>query len=181
MQIFLYARCVVLELVGSDVVHLDKNTFMWFQMSHFAIDVDQDDDEILASLLGSPAYAHDYASPFPSASEAFDKTIHGRWVLKAIKIGRFETTTADRAEVDLERWANEQDWTDPGYRQPPDVMHRLRAAYSLLGRGELYKLRNPGPEAEHASGAVTGTMGFYEFIVIDRSSATLHVIVASDD
>lgn len=177
----MYGLRVVLQLVGSDIVHLDKNTFMWVQMTHFAIDVDQEDAEILASLISSPDYAHDYASPFPSASAPFGKPIHGRWVLDAINVGRFEATTADRAEADLHSWANEQEWTDPGYPQPPDVMHRLQALYSLLRTGDVYKLHNPGSEAEHDYGFVTGGTGFHEFIVIDRGTRTLHVLVASDD
>lgn len=172
---------MVLQLVGSDIVHLDTVTFMWVQITHFAFDVDQADAEILASLIGSPEYAHDYASPFPSESGPFGTPIHGRWFLNAIDVDRFETTTADRAEADLHSWANEQDWTELGHRQPPDAMHRLRAVYSLLSAGDIYKLHNPGPEAEHDYGFVTGGMGFHEFIAIDRGTATLHVIVASDD
>lgn len=172
---------MALPLVGSDVVHLDRNTFMWVQMTHFAIDVDQDDPAILASLIESPEYGHDYASPFPSETAPFGRPIHARWVLSAISVDRFEPSTAGRAEADLQRWANDQDWTEPDYRQPPEVMQRLRSVYSLLRSGYIYKLRNPGREAEHDYGSVTGGMGFHEFIVIDRSNDTLHVIVASDD
>ena len=46
--------------------------------------------------------------------------------------------------------------------------------------GKAYKLRNPGTAAEHEYGSVTGSMGFHEFIVVDRAAARLHVIVASD-
>lgn len=172
---------MVLQLVGSDIVHLDKNTFMWVQVTHFAIDADQQDAEILSSLIASPGYAHDYASPFPSEGAPFGKRVHGRWVLNAITVGRFEAITADRAEADLNRWANEQDWVDPDYRQPPDVMQRLRALYPLLRSGDIYKLHNPGAEDEHDYGDFTGDMGFHEFVVVDRRTRMLHVIVASDD
>ncbi|KRF24363.1 hypothetical protein [Phycicoccus sp. Soil803] len=150
-------------------------------MTHFVIDVDQDDADVLASLISSPGYAHDYASPFQSESAPFGKPVHGRWVLSEIDVGRFEPSTAGRTEADLHRWANEQDWTDPEYRQPPEVMHQLGAVYSLLRVGNIYKLRNPGPEAEHDYGDVTGGLGFHEFVVIDRANADLHVIVASND
>ena len=95
---------MVLQLVGSDIVHLDKITFMCVQMTHFAIDVDRDDGEILASLISSPEYAHDYASPLPPESAPLGKPVHGRWVLEEINVGRFEATTADRAEAVLHRW-----------------------------------------------------------------------------
>jgi hypothetical protein len=172
---------MALPLVGSDIVHLDKNTFMWVQMTHFVINVDQDDAALIASLIASPEYAHDYASPFPSHGAPFGKTIHGRWVLSAISVDRFGPSTADRAVVELQRWANEQDWVDPDFRQPPEVMHRLQSVCSLLRSGNVYKLLNPGREAEHDYGDVTGGLGFHEFVVIDRTNGTLHLVVASDD
>lgn len=172
---------MALPLVGSDIVHLDKNTFMWVQMTRFVIDPARGDSELIASLIASPGYAHDYASPFPSGSAPVGETLHGRWVLSAISADLFEPSTASRAEADLLRWATEQDWTDPGYQQPPEVMERLRSVLMLLRTGRVYKFRNPGPEAEHDYGNVTGALGFHEFVVIDPPGGLLHLVVASDD
>jgi len=86
-----------------------------------------------------------------------------------------------KLRADVGRWANEQDWTEPDFRQPPEVLQRLEAVVALPGSGPVYKLRNPGRDAEHDYGAVTGNMGFHEFAVIERPNATLHLIVASDD
>jgi hypothetical protein len=73
-------------------------------------------------------------------------------------------------------------WTyDLDYRPPPAVQQRLQDVYELLRSGDLYKLNHPGAEDEHEYGSVTGLMGFHEFIVIDRSSRSVHVVVASDD
>ena len=59
---------MTLRLVDSDIVHMDKGTFMWIQLTHLAIETAQDDRSLLASLISSPAYAHDYASPFDAAA-----------------------------------------------------------------------------------------------------------------
>lgn len=174
---------MALPLIGDDVVHLGPRTYMWVQLTHFTIDPDQEDSSLLESLTESPGYQHDYASPFPrdGSSELRSPGIHGRWILSAINRDLFEATTADEAKAGIQSWANEQDWTDLDYSQPPEVMQQLEAVYLLLDSGPVYKLRNPGPEAEHDYGFVTGSMGFHEFIVIDRKHRTLHVIVASDD
>ncbi|MFJ4029377.1 hypothetical protein ACIPWF_18255 [Paenarthrobacter sp. NPDC089989] len=172
---------MTLPLVGDEVVHLDSGTFMWVQLTRFLIDPDQDDQSILESLIESPGYQHDYASPFPSATEVRAWGIHGRWVIDAIQPGLFEPSTAEAAKAEIAIWANDQEWTDPQYSQPFEVIQRLETIYTLMGSGTVLKLRNPPRESEHDYGFVTGNLGFHEFIVIDRILRTLHVIVASDD
>ncbi len=156
---------------------------MWIQLTRFLIEPDQDDRSLLESLIESPGYQHDYASPFPSrsGSEPSDWGIHGRWKIDAIHPDLFEPSTAEAATAEINAWANDQEWMDPEYSQPADVMQRLEPIYSLLGSGPVLKLHNPPREAEHDYGSVTGKLGFHEFIVIDRILRTLHVIVASDD
>ena len=51
----------------------------------------------------------------------------------------------------------------------------------LLGRGTVFALENPPDDAKHDWGDVVGRMGFHEFVVIDRSTRHLTLIVASDD
>ena len=50
------------ERVGDDIMHMDKNTFMWVQLTHFTFDPADDDRSVLDQLVGSDAFAHDYAS-----------------------------------------------------------------------------------------------------------------------
>ncbi|NWL10443.1 hypothetical protein DM793_03885 [Paenarthrobacter nitroguajacolicus] len=154
---------------------------MWVQLTHFLIDPDQDNRSILESLIESPGYQHDYASPFPPAAEVRARGIHGRWRIDAIHPGLFEPSTAETAKAEIDTWANDQDWTDPEYSQPPDAIQRMGTIYSILDSGPVLKLCNPPREDEHDYGFVTGSLGFHEFIVLDRVLRTLHVIVASDD
>jgi hypothetical protein len=178
-----YLRTMTLPFVGDEIVHLDSGTFMWVQLTRFLIEPDQDDRSLLESLIESPGYQHDYASPFPSrgGSEPSDWGIHGRWRIGAIHPDLFEPATAEAAKAEINAWAKDQEWTDPEYSQPADVIQRLESIFTLLGSGPVLKLRNPPREAEHDYGFVTGNLGFHEFIVIDRVLHILHVIVASDD
>jgi hypothetical protein len=70
---------MTLRLVGSDIVHMDKGTFMWIRLTHFAIETAQDDRSLLASLIASPEYAHDYTGSFDAAAVVTEPAVHGRW------------------------------------------------------------------------------------------------------
>lgn len=172
---------MTVRLVGSDIVSMDKGTFMWVQLTHFTFDPSLDDRTVLADLIASPGYAHDYATPFDGKAPIIEPALHGRWYRDRIRAGLFEPWSASDAQSVIRSWADDQDWTEPGYRQPPEVHARLGPVYDLMRAGNLYKLRNPGKEAEHDYGGATGELGFHEFVVIDRASERLHVIVASDD
>jgi hypothetical protein len=172
---------MTLRLVGAEIVHMEKGTFMWIQLTHFAFEVAQDDRSLLASLIASDGYAHDYASPFDGNAPVTEPAVHGRWWRTSLHADSFEPWVGAEAESLLQSWADNQEWTDPDFRQPPAVQERLKDVYALLRSGDLFTLVNPGSEDEHDYGSVTGGMGFHEFVVIDRSSRRLHVIVASDD
>jgi len=172
---------MAIRLVSSDIIHMDKGTFMWIQLTHFAIEPAQDDRSLLASVIASPGYAHDYASPFDAEAVITEPAVHGRWWRSSIRAEMFEPWTAADAESLLQSWADDQNWTDPNYRPSPEADQRLREVYALLRSGGLYKLCNPEAKHEHDYGSVTGGGGFHEFVVIDRNSRILHLVVASDD
>lgn len=172
---------MTVRLVGSDIVHMDTNTFMWVQLTHFSFDPSLDDRSVLDVLVASPGYVHDYASPYDAKAPVTEPALHGRWYRDQIHAELFEPWSASDAEAVIRAWADDQEWTDPGYRQPAEVHARLGPVHDLLRAGSVYKLRNPGKDAEHEYGSVTGSMGFHEFVVIDRASERVHVIVASDD
>ena len=170
-----------LRFTGSEIVHLDRHTFAWIQLTHFAFDKALDDPALLSALVAHDAYAHDYASPFDADLPVTEPAIHGRWWRTSIGQGSFQPVMAADAQSVLQAWADEQDWTDGGFRQPPEVQMRLQSVYALLRSGALYRLVNPCSDQEHAYGWVTGNMGYHEFVVFDRSSSTAYLVVASDD
>ncbi|WP_147917355.1 hypothetical protein [Ruania zhangjianzhongii] len=172
---------MTLRLRGSDLIHLDEGTYMWIQVTHFAIEAEQSDRSLLSSLIASPGYAHDYASPFDPDEEVQQSAVHGRWRLETIHPALFARCTPHDAEALLQVWVDEQQWTEPGYRQPPKVRARVEGVVNLLRSGRLYRLNNPGTDAEHEYGFATGSLGFHEFVVIDRVTECLLLVVASDD
>ena len=169
-----------LPVIGADIVHLDKRTFMWVRLTHFGAPP-EDDRSAIAAVIASPGYAHDYASPFDVEQQPSSPPVHGRWWLREIDANSFRPTTAEVAEARIRSWVDDQDWVDPTYRQPPDVHRRLLKVYDLLRAGNVYTLVNPGDAGIHDYGLATGQLGFHEFVVIDRLSQTLHLVVASDD
>jgi hypothetical protein len=174
-----YGQVMAMHLVGSDLVHMDEHTYMWIDLMHFLYETAQDDRSLLASLIASPAYAHGYASPFDPAEVVTEPAVHGRWWRDSIHPELFTPWTASNAQALIQDWADNQNWTHPGFRQPPAVQQRLQDVYALLRSGDLYKLDNPA--AEHDWGWVVGTKGFHEFVVIDRSKHRVHVVVTADD
>ncbi|MFE6255918.1 hypothetical protein [Agromyces sp. NPDC057865] len=86
-----------LPVIGADIVHLNKHTFMWVQVTHFG-KPPEDDMSAIAALIASPGYADDYASPLQIEQQLVDPPVHGRWWLNAIQAGSFEPTTAAEAE-----------------------------------------------------------------------------------
>lgn len=160
---------------------MGEGTRMWIQLTHFDTETGQDDRALLASLIASPAYADDCASPFDAAAPVTEPAVHGRWWRSSIHPERFVPWAASDAMSLIQKWADEQDWTDRDFRQPPAVQRRLKDVYALFQTGDLYKLDNPAPEHEHEYGFVTGDLGFHEFVVIDRNTRTVHLVIASDD
>lgn len=176
-----YSPWMSLRVLGSDLIHLDQGTYMWIQITRFGIEAGQDDWSLLSSLIASPGYAHDYASPLDPDAEAPPGGVHGRWRREAIHPALFTRCPPQDAQALLHTWAEDQAWTEPGYRQPPSVRARLDSVVTLLQAERVYRLNNPGTDAEHEYGFVTGSLGFHEFVVIDRGSGCLHLVVASDD
>lgn len=170
-----------LRLAGAESVPMGAGTFLWIQVTHFDLDPAQSDHSLLASLIASPGYAHDYASPFDSEAVATGSAVHGRWWRSAICPELLEPWTATAAESVLQAWADDQTWSNSGHPSAACRATRLREVCALLRSGDLYKLTKPGAEAEHQYGWATGGVGFHEFVVVDRSSRTIHLIVASDD
>ncbi|WP_420368789.1 hypothetical protein [Curtobacterium sp. L1-20] len=170
-------------LEGSELFHMAGSTFMWVQTTHFAVTGADgaSDEDLLGELLAADGYGHDYASPFPGGNTEGPVAVHGPWRLDSIGPTSFTPTTAADAATVLRTWSTDQAWTDPDFRQPADVVERLEALIRWLGTGTLHHLRNPGPEAEHDYGWVTGGNGFHEFVRIDRTARRISVVVASDD
>ena len=160
---------------------MGRHTYMWVSILNFSLAMEADDRGVIDTLVRSRFYAHSYAWPFDLDEVVEDPAIHGRWLRERICADRFDPCAPAEAERVLRSWANDQDWTDPTFRQPPDAQARLQNVIDSLGTAPLYRLNNPGPDDEHEWGSVVGQLGFHEFVCIDRSNASVRLIVAADD
>jgi hypothetical protein len=172
---------MTLSVTGSDIVHMETGTYMWVQLTHFTIEANQDDHLLPSALIASPGYAHDYASPFDAETTPDEPAIHGRWWRSELHPDLFHPCTPGEAKAAIQAWAAAPFVEEHAFKPSPEIQRGLEAVYALLDSGRVYRLSNPGKEAEHEYGFVTGGMGFHEFVVIDERTSTAHVVVASDD
>ncbi|MGP5387087.1 hypothetical protein [Brachybacterium tyrofermentans] len=123
---------MTLRLLSSEIVHMDPSTSLWIQLTEFALDPGQSDHEVITDLIAAPGYAHDYASLLETRPVVTEPAVHGRWWRSSITTESFAPCTAASAEGRLQSWADEQEWTEPSFRQPPDVQRRLQEVCALL-------------------------------------------------
>ncbi|MFJ4253521.1 hypothetical protein [Microbacterium sp. NPDC090003] len=154
---------------------------MWVAITQFAAPA-ADDRTTLAALIASPKFADDYITPPELTPDSISQfSVHGRWWLTAITVDGFLPVSQDTAIERIRTWADDQEWSVPDYRQPPEVFERLEKAFDVLRSGVVYALSNPDDEHEHEYGMVLGRGGYLEFVVIDRERDIVSVIVAADD
>ena len=170
------------EFVGHDVVCMAELTYAWVRLEHFTFDVAQDDRAVLAELIASDPYAWDFATaPLPPHPLWLDRTrVHGPWLLEEITVDGFQPVSSGAAISVIDKWINENELLDSDDEQRETVRARLEPVYELLRSGSVFQLDNPSDYTTREWLYMGGT-GFHEFVVIDRSSGSLHVIVASDD
>jgi hypothetical protein len=101
--------------------------------------------------------------------------LHGPYRLGAMGVEAFEAVSPSDVRQTLHRWANEWDGaTAEGHASV------LATSDSALPDGAVaFRLIDLGESAQHDFGWVLGD--FHEFVVIDRATDTLTLVVASDD
>jgi hypothetical protein len=148
--------------------------YQWFDIKLFRLpDEPIDDRKALSLLLRHVRYRDSYASSVFEDSES----IHGPYCLDAITTDVFTRSDAASAEATLHGWAEQvvpvpDTERDQIERELYSRVHTATSCYRLV----------VGPEAQHESGWVVGGMtGFHEFVLIDRRTGILALVVASDD
>ena len=150
-----------------------RTSRQWVLIKLFALPPDLEDEVVLALLIRHVRYRDSYAAPdFQDA-----KTIHGPYWLKAISPSVFCPVSTADAEALIRTWAN---YTvpltgDDRAAIEREVYRRIQEATSR------YVLPDMRGTAQHDWGYVVGTDGFHEFVLIDRASNQVALLVASDD
>ncbi|TRW79338.1 hypothetical protein FK535_22765 [Mycolicibacterium sp. 018/SC-01/001] len=145
----------------------------WVSIKVFTLPDVLDDRDALASLIAHVRYRDSYASStFTDA-----KTIHGPYVLHAITPDTFTAADPALADNEIRTWTELHAVWPPADREAMD-----REVYARFRRATaLYRLPDIRAWAQHDWGEIVGSDGFHEFVVIDRGSGQLALVVASDD
>jgi muconolactone delta-isomerase len=150
-----------------------RTSRQWVSIKLFAVAADTDDHDVLASLICHLRYRDSYA-----AAEFKDaETIHGPYWLRAITPDVFSVVSATDAEALIRTWA---DYTVPLTDEDRAAMER-EVYPRIADATSRYLLPDLRDTAQHDWGASVGADGFYEFVLIDRHTNVVALVVASDD
>jgi hypothetical protein len=150
-----------------------RTSRQWVLIKLFALPPAADDHEVLALLIHHLRYRDSYAAPEFKDAE----TIHGPYWLNAITPEVFSPVAPGDAEALIRTWA---DYTvplsdDDRTAMEREVYPRIREATSC------YQLPDMRDTAQHDWGYVVGSDGFHEFVLINRQTNNVALLVASDD
>ncbi|ORW87114.1 hypothetical protein AWC22_09065 [Mycobacterium riyadhense] len=163
------------QLVYEGEVFINFRTSrQWVSIKLFALPANTDDHTVLALLTHHVRYRDSYAGTGDKDVE----TIHGPYRLNAITPEVFDTVSAADAEALIRTWADyDAPMTDARRQEMEHELYpRIRNATS---RYQLADLRDT---AEHDWGSSVGSdTGFHEFVLIDRHTGSVALVVASDD
>lgn len=155
------------------LIHIHNGGYQFIDVQTFVFTEAVDDRAAIELLIGHVRYRHGYAS-----QEYRDaKLIHGPYWLAAITWESFSKVSAVAAAALISIWAN-HDAVMPDSDYPvmnAQVFGPLEEATSI------YQLADLRATAEHDWGYVVCLSGFHEFVVINRHTTRLRLIVATDD
>ena len=150
-----------------------RTSRQWVLIKLFALPPDADDHKVLELLTHHIRYRDSYAAPEFKDAE----TIHGPYWLNAITPEVFSPVSAADAEALIRTWADYTvrltDYDRAAMER--EVYSRIREATSR------YQLPDMRGTALHDWGYVVGSDGFHEFVLINRQTNDVALLVASDD
>lgn len=159
---------------GEVFINFRNHTYQWVSIKLFALPRDADDHEVLALLIRHVRYRDSYGGTGDKDME----TIHGPYWLHAVTPEAFSPVSASDAEALLRTWAE--------YAAPLPAARRDEMEHELYFRfrraTSRYQLPDLRDIAQHDWGSSVGSVtGFFEFVLIDRQTGSVALVVASDD
>jgi hypothetical protein len=145
----------------------------WVSIKVFDLPADVDDRAALALMIAHVRYRDSYAG----TGDKDMGTIHGPYWLSAINPDAFVVADPAATDTMIRTWA---EYYAPWPETDREAMDR--EVYSRVAAATvIYQLPNIRATAQHDWGEVVGGDGFHEFVAINRATAELALIVASDD
>jgi len=150
-----------------------RTSRQWVSIKLFALPANTDDHAVLSLLISNVRYRDSYGGTGDKDME----TIHGPYWLYAITPEVFSPASASDAEALIRTWTQYDVplTADDCAAMEREVYPRIQEATSR------YHLPDLTDTAQHDWGSSIGTDGFHEFVLIDRRSASVALLVASDD
>jgi hypothetical protein len=161
---------------GEVFINFRNHTYQWVSIKLFALPADSDDYEVLRLLLGHVRYRDSYNGTGDEDME----TIHGPYWLYAIAPELFSPVSAVDAEALIRTWAEyAAELPDPRRGEMEyELYPRIRNATS---RYQLPGLHDTAQQDQGWGSSVGSATGFFEFVLVDRQSGSVALVVASDD
>jgi hypothetical protein len=161
---------------GKVFINFRNHTYQWVSIKLFALPADSDDHAVLALLVRHVRYRDSYGGTGDRDME----TIHGPYWLNAITPERFAPVSAADAEALLRTWAEYAAPLPDARREEmeTELYPRIRSATSCY---QLADLRETAQNDQGWGSSVGSATGFHEFVLIDRHSECVGLVVASDD
>jgi hypothetical protein len=154
--------------VGSD--------FRWIDIKHFELTGSGSAADLLTAVIANPWYDDDYASPSGALPEP-SRGLHGPYILDRVSVASFTKVSPRACFEELRTWAGQ---LGP---LPRAFASKWQAAVNgvLGGASAVYRLQPLGATAEHQWGGHLGALGFHEFVIVSKRTASVALLVASDD
>lgn len=150
-----------------------RTSRQWVSIKLFELPADTDDRAVLALLIGHVRYRDNYGG----TGDKDMKNIHGPYWLNAVSPKVFSRVSAADAEALIRTWA---DYTVPLTADDRAAMER--EVYPRMQHADsCFQLPDLRDTALHEWGSSVGSDGFHEFVLIDRRSGSVALLVASDD
>ncbi|OJU62579.1 MAG: hypothetical protein BGO04_06005 [Microbacterium sp. 70-38] len=165
---------VSLELIRREF--LPDRSGAWLDVLEFESLHSVPDDQMLAAVIESPWYHHDYASPRGDEPEPAPHDIHGPYQLDHVKAEEFVPSRPASMKAEITDWLDTID-AEPGFA----IAVRDTLARLVPPDSRIYRLPALGEDKMHVYGWVVGTSGFHEFVILGEDARRVTVVVASDD
>lgn len=149
-----------------------SHAFRWVDIKRLRLPAESvGDKELLAALIGHEQFRDDYAG----GGVLPEGLRHGPYWVSAVTPNVYEAVGREWSALILWEWANQFEDV------PANLATELqREVFDLLAAAErIYYLSELGDEAIHDWGRVHSD--FHEFVLIDRSSGQITLLVAADD
>lgn len=166
-----------LDFIAHEFINFRNGSYAWIDVKRFQL-ARWSGDEVAALdlLLRHERYRGDYAS---GDSVSIDnRRLHGPFLLSRMTASSFDLVDEAVADQLIRTWVKEIGFLDP---VPEELASCLETHVydSLRGATHRYKLRELGREAMHDYGWVL--WHFWELVLLDRSDASLTLVVGAVD